>query len=466
MTLNKTLGATALLALLSVQLQAQPIRLFSGHHSKRAISQGQFVLVPTDSFRVVYNTNNVIGSAQQYLTETLNYDTTHCFKYNGTGSNVSPSKDYIRLYDAQGRLIEMIGEEVNASTTKTTFTYSTNGDTTTVLKRMRMTPTSLFYDAEHYADIYDANKNIIRHIEYNVSNPNIEHHTINQYNSNQQVESTLRVKMTLSSQQVDSIWRYTYRYANGMADTFLQETYDQSNSVWKNASLISYHYDFNNNLDTERIQTWQASAGWNIGYKVIRTYDLQDRVKLRWVYNYDPISNTWFGVNYREKYAYDTLSSHDMIYFKEYKDSSGRPFIITDAVTSTFDSHSYLHRVRTQEILSTNTSTPTYITADSTEYIYNLLFPSDISTTEKTTTDFSIYPNPATTTLQLNVALSDDQPYSIAVYDMTGRMLQSQQAPAGKQQHTIQVGNLTAGQYLIEVRTQHNKMVKPFVITP
>jgi hypothetical protein len=63
---------------------------------------------------------------------------------------------------------------------------------------------------------------------------------------------------------------------------------------------------------------------------------------------------------------------------------------------------------------------------------------------------FSIYPNPANESFTIPETYSE--PLSVIVYDMQGRVLQQIQM-SGESSSTILLGNLTAGMYQVEVRS-------------
>ena len=83
--------------------------------------------------------------------------------------------------------------------------------------------------------------------------------------------------------------------------------------------------------------------------------------------------------------------------------------------------------------------------------------------TVKNTLNITVYPTPARTTLHLKVAGGMGKNATVAIYDISGRMLQQQAVSAGTDEATIQTGTLAAGHYVAVVSNETGRGVMNFV---
>lgn len=90
---------------------------------------------------------------------------------------------------------------------------------------------------------------------------------------------------------------------------------------------------------------------------------------------------------------------------------------------------------------------------------------AEITTADKF--DFQLYPNPATSSFNIDFNLKSDSKVEISMFDLNGRMLEtlvSEQMSAGYQSKFIQPGNLpVSGIYLITLKTENTYVTKKLV---
>jgi hypothetical protein len=82
--------------------------------------------------------------------------------------------------------------------------------------------------------------------------------------------------------------------------------------------------------------------------------------------------------------------------------------------------------------------------------------------------DFSIYPNPASSGLNIDFTVSSNEKTEISLFDLNGRLLQilvNEQLPAGEHSKYISLGslNLNAGMYLITMKSESNYKTKKLI---
>ncbi|MFN4122139.1 MAG: T9SS type A sorting domain-containing protein [Flavobacteriales bacterium] len=75
--------------------------------------------------------------------------------------------------------------------------------------------------------------------------------------------------------------------------------------------------------------------------------------------------------------------------------------------------------------------------------------------------NFTLYPNPATSTL--NITSEDNVLRQYQITDLQGRKMQSASLPAQAATHEIDIGQLAAGVYLLRVESEKGAVVKRFV---
>ena len=78
----------------------------------------------------------------------------------------------------------------------------------------------------------------------------------------------------------------------------------------------------------------------------------------------------------------------------------------------------------------------------------------------------SLYPNPATSTLNLDWMQEEDDILTFRITDLSGRTIALEQvaAESGVQHHTFNVSNFAKGIYLLNIETVEGKTVKKFIV--
>lgn len=84
-----------------------------------------------------------------------------------------------------------------------------------------------------------------------------------------------------------------------------------------------------------------------------------------------------------------------------------------------------------------------------------------LSTEENTLTDISIYPNPASTTIQLSNI--DSENTEIRIFDLSGKKV-FQQLKGTNTQNSIDVSNLNSGLYVLSITEENKKFSKKLMI--
>jgi hypothetical protein len=85
---------------------------------------------------------------------------------------------------------------------------------------------------------------------------------------------------------------------------------------------------------------------------------------------------------------------------------------------------------------------------------------------EKEMMEYSLYPNPAREQLSIKYTLTEQELINTSIYDLSGRVLMSnsENIPAGLHVETIDISNLPAGMYQVELRNNDTRNVKRFQV--
>ncbi len=116
-------------------------------------------------------------------------------------------------------------------------------------------------------------------------------------------------------------------------------------------------------------------------------------------------------------------------------------------------------------------STLSFITSDTTEMrdsILNMLgAPTDILSNFSSISDFSIYPNPANLTMQINVELALNSDLEISIHDITGKLLvqvAEEKNVAGNFSKQVNVSSMLEGIYLVKITANGNTKMNMITI--
>ena len=80
------------------------------------------------------------------------------------------------------------------------------------------------------------------------------------------------------------------------------------------------------------------------------------------------------------------------------------------------------------------------------------------------TTQFEIYPNPATSIINLKSVVCSQQSTTVALYDLNGRKLLNKHIPAGSEEVTVDVSGLESGVYFCRLIMENKSVTKKLII--
>jgi hypothetical protein len=89
-----------------------------------------------------------------------------------------------------------------------------------------------------------------------------------------------------------------------------------------------------------------------------------------------------------------------------------------------------------------------------------LIVEETFSTAEFSTNSITIFPNPTSSTLNINAKTAIS---SVSIYDLNGRLLTTELSGSDGLEHQLDVSTLSAGVYFLEVQADDMKQVVKFI---
>jgi len=399
------------------------------------------------------------------------------------------------------------------------YSYNSAGNEVADSVTIYSSLTSLWRNYSRDSTYYDANGYESEYIEYawdtinNVWDPSYEYLYSNDANGNTLSETALDYNTGTS--MLTNNYRYTYTYdLHGKELSELYQTW--SGTDWTNQSQYGYVYNAGEQEIMDSSQNWTSGAWVNYG-KDIYTYngsgleveDVSQYWNSGWVnnyqyiYSYDANGNdtaaltyAWnsgdnsFDNNYsREIYHYNTHNSQTLDLYT-YWVAGDNAYVYGSEDTTTYNGN---NNELTYQVLDYDTTTqvwtPQYAYTyaydgnnNNTYELYQLLDRNNQTLTNseeyyyyyeqlqgidtpKDELGVIMFPNPATSNVNLQFTL--DQPASmvISVYDNCGRILsrRPQSMAAGANTTGINTSNLASGIYtvqLVNTATQQSSVLK------
>ena len=351
---------------------------------------------------------------------------------------------------------------------------------------------------------YDNNNNLISETYLNWTDGQwvIREKTTYTYDVNNKVTSELGQEWNTTTSMFENSYRDTYSYLNGKFSGQTSEVWQNSNwanewkievnyggnnlpsgylsyewdgSQWGVESQGTFDYNGNNRVAFETSQDWRNSS-WVNSYKTIYNYNGNNKILNTRGANWDDFNNLWVENNRydyeldlagnrtvevntyqnnnitsknKTEYTYDGSSlMNDFAH--PYKDKNG-----VDYLTEDFP---YVNKLLTATNYSFNTNNSSYQISNRTTYNYSESIVLSTEIPEFLETSLTLFPNPATSVLNLDF-LSSDTVDKIIIMDLTGRVV--------KQQYTglnqINIDDLVSGLYIIEASSGNKKTQIKFI---
>lgn len=452
-----TLLALMMLGVNAVKTTAQTMRLSEVHRSYYFTVAGGWS--PFDSVQLKYPSNNGATSVD-FDANKVKADSAYFLRY--ISGNYQPQKIETKTFDIQGRIIEKIIHTYNnpnyEPTERYAYSYNGNNDETEELTQM--------YNSGNWENYYKVTRT------FDVNN-NMTH-LLN--------ESWLNGAWVNSQQRA-----YTYDVNNNMV-TYKFMMWNSGTSAWD--SNYYQHFYYTNNLE-DSVYTYGWQSGWVPQGRYYCTYDVNNDNTHRLHQNWNAGTSTWenglqtfthyvnhlpvidttmnwpanignWRYNYRYGYTYNTDGNMLTYYYQDW-DTTNAVFVNNILDSSTFNGlYKTMRRSYTWDNVTNSYGATDY---DAITKYYYQPYTADVKSVEKTAGTLTIYPVPTRNNLNIKMQWKEAQDFTIAIYDMQGRLIKQTGEKATKEfVKNISVNGLPAGNYILKVRGKDATVQEQFVI--
>jgi hypothetical protein len=344
--------------------------------------------------------------------------------------------------------------------------YSINGNL--LVEYTQKWNANTWIDDSRYTPTYDPNGYIISGLNENWSNNS----WINNYKRSFTNDANGNMLTYLFEEWSNNSWmnygKHTYTYnSNGNMLTELQESWN--NNTWTNSSKSTYTYTINGNLLTQISENWTNNAWVNNGKN---TYSYNSNNKILSIIH-ENWQNAWVN-NFKYDLTYDvngfenqwiSLNWNNNTWINNYKYSYIND-IYGNSISGKYEiwENNNWHQRITMFLFGNNISIANIDILDLVLYRYTATYKSFTNgiTENKDNVQLSIYPNPATNNLCINLQqLNDLQNTSVTVFDMQGKLLLQQTIT--QQQTELNINQFAKGIYVVKVQNEKEIMQSKFI---
>ena len=368
-----------------------------------------------DSFSYIHSNNRQTNIEPSTHFEKMMYDT--LYAWNGLKK---PTYKYTRLYDQSDSLIEMRTDKYDESTKtwlldyKCTYSYKPGHLIDYVLTENPATGQwmNLYY--------YDGAQNLLSIEEYTWA--------------------------STSNQWVATYANDYYGYTNGKLTT-TKQMYDGiiHNEIW-------HKYDNNGLLITDSI-TYLHTNSTLIRY----TYYANNLAKSKEMLLWDIQTSLWVPVE-KERYAFAANNSRTDVVYLHWNEQQNK---YDTSSRDTFYYNNYGQLLKTQSQAYKNGTWNN----DGPVYTRHYAHPTNIPGINPKESSILFYPIPATTHTNLEMIFDKPTDFSVIIFDMQGRMVkQFADKAEGHYIKNINVQEMPAGQYMLQVKTNNETISKNFTV--
>jgi len=346
--------------------------------------------------------------------------------YEDLNDTLSVKDSTLFVYDIENNLLEETSWQDDfffqiSGAKRYLRTYDNEGNVLTQIEQLLENANWVNYTRENYT--YDSN-NLLLILNYSTWQNNawvVGLTVYYSYNLNGQILTILRNT---------SRSFYTYNDQNKL-DTITSQYY--ANGIWTNnqRSVYSYNSIPGGNTIT-RLQLIWSGSNWDNFTKRTETFDNNGNLAL---YIWETWQNgTIWELNTRRSWVYDNNQNPVYLLQEWWTDSA---WVNSGQTNFEYDSDADIVFSQTDYWLDD-------VWAKRNTYHY--YYYSPVSTHTPSAANFTIFPNPAST----SVTLESEGLTHINLFDQQGRLVRSQ-GLQGQAQETLQLGNLPTGNYLLQV---------------
>lgn len=343
------------------------------------------------------------------------------WKINPQGTWTQKSRIIDHTYDANDHLLYyrfQTGDEVNGWTNsyQYTYTYDAAGNELTYLEEQWNGAN--WITKESTIRVYDANGN-------QLSATSLGYRQLYSYNAQNLLETKTYQELSNGNWVDNSRQLYAY-----LPNVSMETIEYYVNGAWVTSERYSNTYDANDNIIEVLYETWNGTS-WVNGYRTASNYDGNGLLQQALTENWD--GNTWVNSSLLA-YTYD--ANQNLIFWSISNWDAGawkgsvRQFNGYDA------KNNFIH-ARLESWNDTDWSLISY---------GRLYYAEFVATQAPVFAAFDVFPNPASTSVTLKGEGFDHA----MIFDQQGGLVRTQRLQ-GQQEETLLLGNLPAGNYILQV---------------
>ena len=370
---------------------------------------------------------------------------------------------YQLAYHANGEISEELYKSKNGSTWENTnqyfYSYDSNNNIDTITAYTFVngvqTKNSLI------SQDFDSNSNLIRKENYfgvsNVWQPNSKQE--NQYNASNLLENQVfYTGSAMNWVRTDSM-NFVYNVSNNVSNS---DGYQFINGVWEPSFWDSYTYNSNNDETNFLRQIYVAGVLEN-GFQRINEYNSDFIKTLFSMSNWNSSTSSWdHQIKYEYSQIYYSIPSVTTVYR-----GSGNTWVLDKSEERMFD-----YDITEDEIQGYPfsgiwdykwESLMTYENVNGiwTQTVFHQNYYSDLinSTKEVTSSQVQLFPNPATT--QMQIITNSERPVQAEFLNITGHKVKELNYSGTSQ--TVDISTLENGSYLLRITQEGKSITKKFI---
>lgn len=406
--------------------------------SSRLVAQARWshtgaMFKPMDSAAMVYGSDLRGGD----LTHTQKFDKSNGFAYLGDTA-YSNSTYYTQEFDANNNITSTTFQYWSGTawvlSTRTLYTYNSLNNITSKIEQTW--GGASWVPASKNVYTYDAANQLLldQYMVWNSLTVGFDAYSQKTYT----YDPVTKKLLNETDQDVFSgspVYTGQHVYTYTATNQLLTTTYSTWSSGWVNNEMHTNAYDTSSNRITELSQVWDVptSAWVNVNYDIYSSFTASHKPQARINQAWNPIgSGTWDN---KMQYTY-TYNSFDQM-----TSSTGQSWNVVGIFQYALGDPMAKYYYSTVTVVNSVNDVTNNGTAN-------------------------IYPVPATNMLNIDLTWNNAQAATIAIYDMSGRMVTPvTNVASAKEVHTgISVGNLAAGMYLVKIDGAEGQIVKQIVV--
>ena len=234
-----------------------------------------------------------------------------------------------------------------------------------------------------------------------------------------------------------------------------------------NTTQYIYTYSGANQLLTTTTSTWNGSA-WVPSAMTTNTYDTTGNLTNVLNQTYSSTTSTWVNVNLNNYSGFiGTTNNPTMDTYQTWDTAAGGSWTNVQQYTYAYNTYNQLTNSTGVSWNIIGIFEPA-LGDPMTNYYYETYSTSSTATVNTIKAELdnaAVYPVPANNSLHINLNWSTPQTATIAIYDMTGKVVNEWKSDYGTQYYSsVSVNVLPTGTYFVKINGANSQIVKQFVV--